>query len=129
MNSEKKSSSAGNTDLVGEMFVSWLLLVISGVVIGRFICAPLGNILMVTCGVYTVFLFLFLFFGLFISTFSRIDEEKMNRRPKKSEGDSKEISAHGYIIYSTIAYILLWILMFIIFPEGTETGEFIRQWG
>lgn len=125
MDSNKKSDSP--IDLIWELFISWLMLTVCSIVIGKFISIPLGNILLVTCAAYTLFLILFFIYGLFIATFSKIDEEKSNNRSVKKNEEERDVSANGYIIYSTIAYIVIWILMFIIFPESTDVGEFIRQ--
>jgi hypothetical protein len=119
---EKEKSSRTIFD---EMFVGAVLLFLSSIICGKLISAPLGNILLVGCAVY-VFAFLFMGFPyLVISTFRRIDEERKN---EVAESQPESEDSKGYFMYFAAIYIVFWILMFIIFPENSDVGEFIRQW-
>ena len=124
---EKEKSSLTIFD---EMFVGAVLLFLSSIICGKLISAPLGNILLVGCGFY-VFAGLFLGFAcLFLFTFSQIDEEKAEKEHKaaKPQPNTEPKNSKGYFIYFAAIYIVFWVLMFIIFPQGTDVGEFIRHW-
>ena len=113
--------------IIDEIFTGVVVLFISSLVIGKFISPPLGNILLVGCALYVFAGIFFGFADLFLFTFSRIDEE--NKKPAKKETKPELTEdSKGYLIYFAFAYIVFWVVMFLIFPEDTSIGEFIRQW-
>ena len=121
MDKKEKSSRT----IFDEMFVGAVLLFLSSILCGKLISAPFGNILLVGCAVYV---FAFLFMGsayLILLTFRRIDEEREN---KVAESQPEPEDSRGYVMNFAVIYIVFWILMFIIFPENSDIGEFIRQW-
>ncbi len=120
----------GRQTIVDEVFLGAIMLIMSSLICGRCFCKALGDILLLGCGFY-VFAGLFLGFAcLFLSTFSQIDMEKAEKEHKaaKSQPKIEPKNSKGYFIYFAAIYIVFWILMFIIFPENSDIGEFIRQW-